>query len=218
MVPNTPQSLDYELFKRLKKYIKGLKIQAIKGRNETSLYSLSEIINIDHDLIMSDLTLIGVSDGIKEVFCVGSLIQQLSNLIGYNRIEEACLIGAGPIAESIVSSVEFEKCNLRIVAAFDSNPAEHSEIAGLRVLGMDRIGEIVQRMHVVLAIMAAPRIDSAVAAKIILNSSIKMIWNFTELALSEVGEVVVVNSNLQGDIIADYKLLLQRYYNRFGLK
>jgi len=211
---NIVRVIDSSMLYRLKSYIKGLKIQAVKGRSETSLRALSEMLLIEHNIIQHDLVSLGLSDGVREIFNVGGLIQKLSNYIGYNRIEEACIVGCGPLADKIIESPSFKQCNLKIVAAFDINPAEGIEFDGVKVLNIIRSREIIQRMNIVLAILAISSPESQMAVEVISNSSIKMIWNFTQTAVKVPGDLIAFHSAIDGEIFNDYLSLISHFNNR----
>ena len=49
---------------------------------------------------------------------------------------------------------KFEECGLKIVAAFDSDPAKIGrKIHGKHVLALDKLADLAQRMHVLIGII-----------------------------------------------------------------
>ncbi len=208
------QVFDADLLLRLKNYLKVLRIFAVKGRTDVSIFSLAEQQGIDGATVQHDFSLLGFSDGVREIFNVSNLIYLLSNSLGYYRVEEACLVGCGRLARSILANSAFSSCNIRIVAAFDVNPLlVHTEIAGVKVLDTLHFNDMIQRMNVVMAIMATPSGDVLRAAELICCSPIKMIWNFTHRAIEAPFGMVGVNSSLASDICADYNTIVSQYRN-----
>jgi len=217
-ISDTVKIINTDLLLRLKNYMKGLRILAVKGRTETSISSLADFQHIDVATIRQDFSLLGFSDGVREIFSVGLLLQLISNCLGYYRVEEACLVGCGRLARTLLADEGFCKCNIRIVAAFDINPLlVNTEIAGVRVLSTLHFNDIIHRMNVVLAIMATPSKDTQVAADIICNSSIKMLWNFTHRSIEIPKGIVELQSSLASDICEDYTSLIALYKNSSSL-
>lgn len=205
--------LDFAMLSRLKNYVKGLRIFAIKGKDVVSVHSLAEQQGVNSSVVQNDLLYVGISDGVKEIYEVESLIYGLSNRLGCYRVDEACLIGTGKLAQSVLNCDAYKKCRIRIVAAFDvySSSTITPDILGVKVLDLSHLGDIVRRMNLTLAIVAVPEMNMKEVEDEVFNTSLRLIWNFSPVILKEADNVKVVNSTLTSDVQSDYRSLIKNY-------
>jgi redox-sensing transcriptional repressor len=77
------------------------------------------------------------------------LIQAIETFLGWNNINEAFLVGVGNLGTALLGHERFSKFGLRIVAAFDTDPAKIGTwIHEKAVLPLDKLADLAPRMSI----------------------------------------------------------------------
>ena len=92
---------------------------------------------------------------------------------------------------------KFEECGLKIVAAFDSDPAKIGrKIHGKHVLALHKLANLAQRMHILIGIITVPAAEAQAVAELLLEGGARAIWNFAPVRLRVPGHIIVHNEDL----------------------
>jgi redox-sensing transcriptional repressor len=85
-------------------------------------------VNADLDLdptqVRKDLESVGVAGRPRIGYVLANVIGELERFLGWNNINDAFLVGAGSMGSALLGYRKFEECGLKIVAAFDNDPAK----------------------------------------------------------------------------------------------
>jgi redox-sensing transcriptional repressor len=122
-----------------------------------------------------------------------------SDLLGTNSLQPVILVGVGNLGRALLSYRGFEQEGFEIVAAFDTDPDPQpvrSRHISVPVYGMEKLGEIMSRRRVKLAILAVPAAAAQQVANTLVQIGITGILNFAPLVLHVPPEVMVNNVNL----------------------
>lgn len=185
------------LMKRLASYHQLAAQAAESGRVAVPSAYLAEILGIDDSLVRKDMAAVGIAGRPKVGYDLGELLALLEDLLGVTARNDAVLIGCGHLGAAIAGYPGFAACGLKIAAVFDADPAKvGAEIAGHRVLPMEKCRSLIEILRVEIAILTIPAGPAQELCDWLVERGIKAIWNFAPVHLRVPAEVVVRNENL----------------------
>jgi redox-sensing transcriptional repressor len=127
-------------------------------------------------------------------------------------VNEAILVGAGNLGTALLGHERFTKFGLRIVAAFDANPARIGErIHGRVVLPMEKMADLAQRMSIHLGIVTCPAEVAQGVADEMVKAGIQAIWNFAPVRLKVPELIFVHNEDLYSSLASLSWKLAKRF-------
>lgn len=162
--------------------------------------------------IRKDLQYTGIAGKPKTGYSVQELIRTIEAFLGWNNVNEAFLVGAGNLGTALLGHERFTKFGLRIVAAFDANPAKIGErIHDRVVLPLEKMADLAQRMSIHLGIITCPAEVAQGVADEMVKAGIQAIWNFAPVRL-KVPELIFVHNE---DLYSSLASLSWKLANRF---
>jgi len=119
------------------------------------------VIGLDLGLVpvqvRKDLQYTGIIGKPKTGYSVRELIQAIETFLGWNNVNEAFLVGVGHLGTALLGHERFTQFGLRIVAAFDTDPAKIGQwIHEKAVLSLDKLADLAPRMSIHLGIITTP--------------------------------------------------------------
>jgi redox-sensing transcriptional repressor len=112
-------------------------------------------------------------------------------------VNEAFLVGVGNLGTALLGHERFSKFGLRIVAAFDTDPAKTGHwIHQKAVLPLEKLAELAPRMSILLGIITTPAEAAQAVADEMVKGGIQAIWNFAPVKLKVPEDVIVHNEDL----------------------
>jgi len=185
---------------------------AAKGTTQVSCSVIGRDLNCVPVQIRKDLQYTGITGKPKTGYVVQELIQTIEAFLGWNNVNEAFLVGAGSLGTALLGHERFTIFGLRIVAAFDANPARIGErIHDRVVLPMDKMADLAQRMGIHLGIITCPAEVAQEVADQMVNAGIQAIWNFAPVRLKVPDQVFVHNEDLYSSLAALSWKLAKRF-------
>jgi redox-sensing transcriptional repressor len=159
------------------------------------------VIGLDLGLVpvqvRKDLQYTGIIGKPKTGYSVPELILAIETFLGWNNINEAFLVGAGNLGTALLGHERFSKFGLRIVAAFDTDPAKAGQwIHDKAVLPLNELADLAQRMSIHLGIITTPPEAAQAVADEMVKGGIQAIWNFAPVRLRVPEHIIVHNEDL----------------------
>jgi len=189
--------------KRLPLYYRFLKETTPAARASISCTDIGAALGFDPTQVRKDLEAAGINGRPRIGYQRASLTGQIEEFLGWKKMNEAFLVGAGSMGSALLGYRKFEECGLRIVAAFDADPHKvGTRIHGKHVLAIDRLPELIRRMHVLLGILTVPAAAAAAVADLMVAGGIRAIWNFAPVRLRLPNDVIVHNEDLYCSLAA----------------
>jgi len=199
-------------FARMNRLLSFTRLLKIKGKTDVSIDHMAESLGFQTTDISNDLILMDISDGVRQFFSVGMLIDGLEVALGYHSINEAFLVGTGRLGNLLLQHNGFKECGLRIVAAFDVKPSLiGTEIESIKVLDPTMIQTLSDRMHISLGLIATPADQAQKTADLLVESGIRVIWNFSLKDVTVPQGIILENSLIQSDIKATFARINDRF-------
>jgi redox-sensing transcriptional repressor len=183
--------------KRLPLYHRFLKERLAAGRPTVSCTEIGAGLGLDPTQVRKDLETAGAAGRPRVGYAVADVVDQLEAFLGWKKVNEAFLVGAGSLGSALLGYRKFEECGLKIVAAFDADPARVGrKIHGKHVLPMQKLPELARRMHVLLGIITVPAEAAQAVADVLVEGGIRAIWNFAPVRLQVPEGIIVHNEDL----------------------
>ena len=125
------------------------------------------------------------------------MAQMIIDLLGTASLQPVVLVGVGNLGAALLSYKGFDKEGFEIVSAFDQFPDQaKKKKAKQPVYGMDKLGEMVEKHGVKMAIISVPAEEAQEVANDLVEVGITGILNFAPVVLQVPDEVMVNNVNL----------------------
>ena len=159
--------------------------------------NLADAVGVMPSQVRKDFSLFGISGNKRGGYQVEELIEKLNNILGKNEIQKVVIAGAGNIGTALMKYKGFEKEGIKIMAAFDIDPAKYSKETGVAVRALDEMSEFIRANKIKIGIIAVPDIAAQQAMDIMLSAGIKGVLNFAPIRLRAPEDCVINNVNLE---------------------
>jgi redox-sensing transcriptional repressor len=189
--------------RRLPQYHHYLVDMEAKGETRISCSAIGRDLGLVPVQVRKDLQYTGIIGKPKTGYAVNELIQSIENFLGWNNVNEAFLVGVGNLGTALLGHERFSKFGLRIVAAFDTDPAKFGQwIHQKAVLSLDKLADLAPRMSILLGIITTPAEAAQAVADEMVKGRIQAIWNFAPVKLKVPEHIIVHNEDLYSTLAA----------------
>jgi len=183
--------------KRLPQYHHYLVDMEAKGVSRISCSAIGRDLGLVPVQVRKDLQYTGIIGKPKIGYSVNELIQSIEQYLGWNNVNEAFLVGVGNLGTALLGHERFSKFGLRIVAAFDTDPAKVGQwVHQKAVLPLDKLADLAPRMSILLGIITTPAEAAQAVADEMVKGRIQAIWNFAPVKLRVPEHIIVHNEDL----------------------
>ncbi|HUD76166.1 MAG TPA: redox-sensing transcriptional repressor Rex [Terracidiphilus sp.] len=198
--------------RRLPQYHHYLKDLEAKGISRVSCSVIGLDLGLVPVQVRKDLQYTGIIGKPKTGYSVSELILAIETFLGWNNINEAFLVGAGNLGTALLGHERFSKFGLRIVAAFDTDPAKIGQwIHEKAILPVDQLSDLAQRMSIHLGIITTPAEIAQTVADEMVKGGIQAIWNFAPVKLKVPERIIVHNEDLYNSLASLSWKLARRF-------
>jgi len=166
---------------RLSVYQRYLKKLLAQGVKVVSSQDLASQANVNPAQLRKDLSYFG-RFGVRGVgYCVGTLLQSISSILGVIDERNVILVGAGPITQALLRHPGFAQQGYHFEAVFDVDEKNIGKSLenGMEVLPLSQLPALVKKKNVELAVIAVPSEQSQEVGNILVDAGIKGILSFS---------------------------------------
>lgn len=197
MKTDPARSVPEPTLKRLPLYHRLLKEFAAGGRATVSCTEIGAALQFDPTQVRKDFEAAGISGRPRVGYRLENLVGAIEQFLGWKKLNEAFLVGAGSMGSALLGYRKFEECGLRIVAAFDADSRKAGRVVhGKHVLPLEKLVGLARRMHVLIGIITVPGPGAQSVADLLVAGGIRAIWNFAPVRLQVPEEVILHNEDL----------------------
>lgn len=183
--------------RRLPTYLNIIKKEKLKGNIYISGTVIALELNVEPIQVRKDLAITKVVGKPKKGYIIDELISAIEMFLGWNKMRNAVLIGAGNLGSALLGFSDFSEHGLNFVAAFDTNPEKKgTTIHSVPVYLLESLKDITTQFNVRTAILTVPAKEAQTIADTIINAGIIAIWNFTNVKLKVPDHVIVQKEDL----------------------
>ncbi len=199
--------------KRFPSYLRILKQNKSTGVIHISATTLAEELGLKPIQVRKDISCTGIEGKPKIGFNVNELISSITHVLGWDNSTDALLVGAGNMGKALVQYGGFESYGLRIVAAFDKDPAKIGQKCGsLTILPIDSLNQYIKIHRIAIAVITVPATSAQSVADLLVKCGIRAIWNFAPKDLKLPEEVVMQRT----DLATSFAVLSVKLRKKYG--
>ena len=182
---------------RLSRYLQVLTQAKKMGKERISSQEISDYTNINATQIRRDLSGIGKIGKRGVGYSVDSLLGEIRKILRTQGQHNIALVGAGRLGQAIASSPIFAEHGINIAAVFDRDPDVIGRQVGANgaVLDATRLGDVVREKNIIVGVIAVPASSAQKAADELVDSGVRIIFNYSEALLDVPHDVPVHTSN-----------------------
>ena len=199
---NTSLVVTKSTLSRLPLYYSHIRKLKQEGQVFVSAAAVAQSLNLNPVLVRKDLAgVCSITGKPRTGFEIDTLINDLSEHLGYNKEDEAILVGVGSLGRLILTNKEFSSMGLNIVVGFDKDPNLNGlQIGDKYVLPMEKMASFVRRTGVKIGIITVPAEQAQSVCDQMVSSGIRAIWNFAFTLLNVPKGILVKNENLPSSL------------------
>ncbi|MBN2486198.1 MAG: redox-sensing transcriptional repressor Rex [Bacteroidales bacterium] len=154
------------------------------GKSRIYSHELAALLNITAVQVRRDIMFIGYTSVQRKGYNIKDLIQVIGNIIDSPDSINVAVVGYGNLGKAITTYFAGNRPKLKLVAAFDIDPKKvGSEVNNVKCYSIERMREIVALNDISIAILTVPTHAAAEMAKVLIQTGIKGILNFTTVNL-----------------------------------
>lgn len=170
---------------RLSKYRRALNNALDDGKTRIYSHELAAILHITAVQVRRDIMFIGYNSSQRKGYDIKNLIGVISKIIDAKEPLNVAVVGYGNLGKAITTYFIGNRPKLNLVAAFDIDPKKiGSVVNNVKCYSIDRLREIISSKDISVAVLTVPTNASKDMAKILIQTGIKGILNFTTVNLN----------------------------------
>lgn len=190
--------------RRLSLYLRQLESFLREDRRTVSSKALGEVLHLTDAQVRKDLAYFGQFGHPGVGYRVDELIVRVRQILGTDKICNACVVGAGHLGTALLAYKGFAKRGFQIVAVFDNSPSkvgrEVSELGSVRIEPLSAMKERIRQDSIRLGILTVPEESAQEVAGQMIKAGIGGILNFAPVWLSVPAGYPVMNVDLSTDL------------------
>ena len=187
---------------RLPRYYRYLQDLLEEGTERISSNELSKRMQVTASQIRQDLNNFGGFGQQGYGYNVQYLSEEIGKIPGLDREHNIIIVGAGNLGQALANYVEFEKKGLMIKGIFDVNPRLiGNTVRGIEIRMIDEVEAFIRDNKIEIAALTVPKSKAEDMAKLLVTYGIKGIWNFANIDLHTIENVVVENVHLSESLM-----------------
>lgn len=203
--------------KRLPKYLEALYRFKRAGLKMVSATRIAVFTDVHMTQVRKDLSYTGVVGVPKVGHKIDPLITAIEDCLNWNDVSSCFLVGVGHLGKALMGFQELHKKGLRIIAAFDANPAlAGTYYQGIQIHSMEKFTNLISRLHVHIGILTVPaEVAQEVADQMVANGVIA-IWNFTPAKLNLPDDIIIENVDMSSSLAVLSRRVAERLHVEKG--
>ena len=182
---------------RLPQYLQYLKALPASEGATISATAIAKGLSLGDVQVRKDLAAVCGSGKPKIGYELETLINDIERHLGYDKLTNAVLVGAGKLGRALLDYDGFEEYGVRIVAGFDLTERSVG-VGALRkeIFPIDMLKSYCKEFGARLGIITVGRGSAQDVCDMLVESGIKAIWNFAPVTLKVPNGVLLKQENL----------------------
>jgi redox-sensing transcriptional repressor len=177
-------NISNKVMSRLTRYRALLTEYFPKDKTHVFSHDLAAMIGLSASQIRRDLMCLGYFGVPRYGYEISELVKHINEVLDASKIHHVAVIGAGNLGRALMTFLESRRATLKIVAAFDDDPAKTNRVYnGVPCYLMDQVEEVVKREGVRIAILCVPGPVAQRVADRLVKIGVKGILNFAPVPI-----------------------------------
>lgn len=190
------KEISKSVLKRLPGYLSYLQSLPEDSSPYISATALANALGMGDVQVRKDLAMVSDGGRPKIGYLRESLIEDISQFLGYDNTTDAVLIGAGKLGQALCGYSGFSAYGLNILAAFDTKPSAEATREGTKIYPMDHLQHFCKTNKVLMGIITVPVPYAQAVCDQLIECGVKAIWNFAPTHLDVPDHILVQNENM----------------------
>lgn len=170
---------------RLSQYRRILFNSIAEGKANVYSHELARMMNLTPVQVRRDLMLIGYSGSQSKGYVIKDLVALIGKIIDSDQGQRIAIVGMGNLGRAITSYFTGKREKLSIAAAFDNDLQKTDRIiAGVPCHHISKFAEVIPAENIGIAILTVAPEATHEVARMLIESGIKGILNYTSVPLS----------------------------------
>jgi len=187
---------------RLSRYLQVLTQAKKMGKDRISSQEISDYTNINATQIRRDLSTFGKFGKRGVGYNIDSLLGEIRKILRTQGQHNIALVGAGRLGQAIASSPIFAEHGINIAAVFDNDPDKiGSTIGTMSISDARELPETVREKNIIVGVISVPAEKAQGVADGLIDSGVRIIFNYSEALLDVPHDVTVHTSNPAVDLL-----------------
>ncbi len=184
------------VLKRLPVYLSYLKSLPEGSQVHISATALANALGMGEVQVRKDLAIVSNGGRPKVGYLRESLMEDISQFLGYDNTTDAILVGAGKLGQALLGYAGFEEYGLNILAGFDIAPAIDKTEEGKPIFPMSELESFCRTNKVLMGIITVPAQYAQQVCDQLIACGIKAVWTFAPVHLDVPEHILVQNENM----------------------
>ena len=184
------------VLKRLPGYLSYLRSIPEGSSPYISATALANALGMGEVQVRKDLAMVSDGGRPKIGYLRESLMEDISQFLGYDNTTGAILVGAGKLGQALLGYSGFSAYGLNVLAAFDAAPVCDMTEEGKAIYPMDKMESFCRTNKVLMGIITVPAQYAQQVCDQMIKCGIKAIWNFAPTHLDVPANILVQNENM----------------------
>ena len=181
---------------RIPRYLNFLRELSVDSVPYISATTISKELKLGEVQVRKDLAMVSGAGKPRLGYETEILIEQLEDCLGYNKLTNAVLVGAGRLGRALLQYDGFGHYGVKILAAFDSNDKVINLDAETAILPIKEFDSYCREHEIRLGIITVGEGSAQDVCDQMVKSGITAIWNFAPCKLQVPDGVLLQNENL----------------------
>ena len=190
------KEISKSVLKRLPVYLSYLKALPEGTAIYISATALANALGMGEVQVRKDLAMVSNGGRPKIGYLRESLMEDISQFLGYDNTTDAILVGAGKLGQALLGYSGFDAYGLNILAAFDVKPSVGQTEEGKPILPMEMLEKFCRINKVLMGIITVPAEQAQQVCDKMIACGIKAIWTFAPVHLDVPPNILVQNENM----------------------
>ena len=190
------KEISKSVLKRLPGYLAYLKNIPEGSSPYISATALANALKMGEVQVRKDLSMVSDGGRPKIGYLRESLIEDISQFLGYDNTTDAILVGAGKLGQALLGYSGFDAYGLNILAAFDAQPRAQITAEGKRIYPMEELESFCRSHKVLMGIITVPQEFAQEVCNRLISCGIKAVWNFAPTHIDVPAGILVQNENM----------------------
>jgi len=147
-------------------------------------HDLAAMMGLSASQIRRDLMCLGYFGVPRYGYEISELVKHINDVLDASKVHHVAVVGAGNLGRALMTFLESRRATLKIVAAFDDDPAKANRVLnGVPCYPMDTVEDVVKRETIRIAILCVPGAAAQRVADRLVKAGVKGILNFAPVPI-----------------------------------
>lgn len=197
------KDISIQVIRRLPRYYRFLTELEASGVDKISSTKLASIMNSTASQVRQDFNCFGGFGQQGYGYSVQGLREEISRILGLDKIHPSILLGAGNLGRAIATHLNFEQLGFKLTAIFEKDERlVGTMLRGITVSSDDDIEQYVKGHEVDTAMLALPKDAVEKLIDKLYALGIRNYWNFSHYDIAKkYSDIIVENVHLSDSLM-----------------